>query len=219
MRSLKKRLQIQREERQNVGFDRRGKKLNLVFVTSVGTPLDRVNVRRQFLHFLAKAGRVHARFYDLRHTGAALLLAQGAPLKIVFEILGRTTIQTTADLYTHLSPPQHPDAATKMDDVSEVGQARLGTTTTCTNENPASVWAVWPRWKRDSSWSGWPDSNGRPPAPHTGALPDCATPRMLSDCTTSGIHRANRNQKKPSSTIMAAEPRMSGHWKGRDSGL
>ncbi len=27
------------------------------------------------------------------------------------------------------------------------------------------------------SWSGRPDSNRQPPAPHTGALPNCATPR------------------------------------------
>ena len=28
--------------------------------------------------------------------------------------------------------------------------------------------------------SGWPDSNWRPPAPKTGALANCATPRWIS---------------------------------------
>ena len=29
-------------------------------------------------------------------------------------------------------------------------------------------------------WSGWCDSNARPPEPHSGALPNCATPRTTS---------------------------------------
>ena len=40
-----------------------------------------------------------------------------------------------------------------------------------------------PRWVRATlfsySWSGREDSNLRPPAPHAGALPDCATPRSI----------------------------------------
>ena len=33
--------------------------------------------------------------------------------------------------------------------------------------------------------SGREDSNLRPPVPHTGALPDCATPRLVRQCSTS----------------------------------
>ena len=29
-----------------------------------------------------------------------------------------------------------------------------------------------------NSWSGWADLNRRPPEPHSGALPGCATPRI-----------------------------------------
>src|ERR671912_2962552 len=32
--------------------------------------------------------------------------------------------------------------------------------------------------------SGREDSNLRPPVPHTGALPDCATPRLVRQCST-----------------------------------
>ena len=35
--------------------------------------------------------------------------------------------------------------------------------------------------ERSSRWSGWRDSNSRHPAPKAGALPDCATPRKVSD--------------------------------------
>jgi len=41
------------------------------------------------------------RFHDLRHTAASLLLAQGATLHEVKEILGHSQIALTANLYGH----------------------------------------------------------------------------------------------------------------------
>ncbi|WP_319000939.1 tyrosine-type recombinase/integrase [Clostridium estertheticum] len=37
----------------------------------------------------------------LRHTFATLMLDQNQSLKIVSELLGHTTIKTTADIYSH----------------------------------------------------------------------------------------------------------------------
>jgi integrase len=44
------------------------------------------------------------RFHDLRHTAAALMIAEGAHLLAVKQRLGHSTIQVTADLYGHLFP-------------------------------------------------------------------------------------------------------------------
>jgi integrase len=44
------------------------------------------------------------RFHDLRHTCAALLIAQGAHPKEIQERLGHSTIQLTFDRYGHLLP-------------------------------------------------------------------------------------------------------------------
>jgi integrase len=41
------------------------------------------------------------RFHDLRHTSASLLIAQGATLHEVKEILGHSQIALTANLYGH----------------------------------------------------------------------------------------------------------------------
>jgi integrase len=41
------------------------------------------------------------RFHDLRHTAASLLIAQGATLHEVKEILGHSQIALTANLYGH----------------------------------------------------------------------------------------------------------------------
>ena len=42
------------------------------------------------------------RFHDLRHTCAALLIAQGAHPKAIMERLGHSSIQVTLDRYGHV---------------------------------------------------------------------------------------------------------------------
>ena len=44
------------------------------------------------------------RFHDLRHTCAALLIAQGAHAKEIAERLGHSTVRLTLDRYGHLLP-------------------------------------------------------------------------------------------------------------------
>lgn len=81
---------------------------------TLGRPLDERNVNRRFERLLTRAGLPHMRFHDLRHSAASLLLAQGVPMRVISELLGHTKIGTTADLYTHLAPTLHQEAAAKM---------------------------------------------------------------------------------------------------------
>lgn len=56
-------------------------------------------------HFLSEqAGLPRIRYHDLRHSVASLLLAQGFSLKEISELLGHSTISTTANFYSHLDP-------------------------------------------------------------------------------------------------------------------
>jgi integrase len=55
------------------------KDTGLFFTTWFGTALEPRNVVRSFKRILQKAGLTDIRFYDLRHTCASLLLAQGVP--------------------------------------------------------------------------------------------------------------------------------------------
>jgi integrase len=89
----------------------------LVFPSSLGTPLSARNVTRSFHRMLEKAGLERMRFYDMRHTCASLLLAQGVPLRVVMEILGHSQISLTANTYTHVIMPLVSDAASLMDDL------------------------------------------------------------------------------------------------------
>jgi len=60
---------------------------------------------RVFLPAVKEAGLgERVRFHDLRHTCAALLIAQGAHPRAIMERLGHSTIAVTMDVYGHLLP-------------------------------------------------------------------------------------------------------------------
>jgi len=77
---------------------------DLVFTTPIGTPIDPRNVNRQLDALIERAGVRRLRFHDLRHTCATLLLAQGVDLRVIMQILGHSTVSTTADIYSHFLP-------------------------------------------------------------------------------------------------------------------
>ncbi len=81
----------------------------LLFTTSVGTPLDRHNVTRNFKRLL-RLGVPRQRFHDLRHGCASLLFAQGLTPKDVTETLGHSQISTTADQYGHIYDSRRQDS-------------------------------------------------------------------------------------------------------------
>lgn len=85
-----------------------------VFTTTKGTPIDPRNLTRQFAAACKRAKLPPARFHDLRHTCASLLLAQGVQPRVVMETLGHSGISITMDLYTHVMPSQQREAADRM---------------------------------------------------------------------------------------------------------
>ena len=90
---------------------------NLVFATAMGEPLDERNVvNRHFKPILKAAGLpMSVRLYDLRHTCATLLLAQGEHPKIVSERLGHANITLTLDTYSHVLPGMEEQAAQRLE--------------------------------------------------------------------------------------------------------
>lgn len=79
---------------------------DLVFSSAQGLPLRRrLFYRRHYKPAVTLAGLdERLRFHDLRHTCAALLIAQGAHAKEIQERLGHSTIRLTFDRYGHLLP-------------------------------------------------------------------------------------------------------------------
>jgi integrase len=75
-----------------------------VFTSAEGKPLRRNLYRRHFKPAVPRAGLEPLRFHDVRHTCAALVIAQGAHPKEIQEQLGHSTIRLTFDRYGHLFP-------------------------------------------------------------------------------------------------------------------
>jgi integrase len=82
---------------------------DFVFCSGVGTPLHFRNVARRGLEpALAKAGistdgeGERVRFHDLRHSHAAMLIAQGHDIAYISKRLGHSKISTTLDVYGHV---------------------------------------------------------------------------------------------------------------------
>jgi integrase len=89
--------------------------LDLVFPSLRGTALEERRVVKEFKSALDRAGLpVSIRLYDLRHTAASLLYAQGVSPLHIAEILGHSDPGFTLRTYTHTWEELRHEAADKM---------------------------------------------------------------------------------------------------------
>ena len=86
---------------------------DLVFTTSLGTPIERSDDWREWKVVLRLAGVRLGRLHDARHTAATLLMEQGVHIRVVQEILGHTRV-TTTEKYVHVASPQVRDASARL---------------------------------------------------------------------------------------------------------
>jgi integrase len=91
----------------------------LVFSAETGGIINPSNLRnRSFARLLKRAGLSGrgARFHDLRHTCATLLLSKNVNPKIVSEMLGHANIAITLDTYSHVLPDMQESAVRALED-------------------------------------------------------------------------------------------------------
>lgn len=89
---------------------------DLVFTTSIGTPLEPRNVNRAWTAVCDRAG-VKVRLHDLRHAAASLAFEAGASIKEVQSMLRHSRQATTSDLYVHVFESVRRGTADRMDGV------------------------------------------------------------------------------------------------------
>lgn len=99
----------------------------LVFTSSRGTPVRQSNFHAR--HFKPAALRVgvdsRVRFHDLRHSYAAMLIAQGAHPRAIMERMGHSSIQVTLDTYGHLFPELEAHLTDGLDEVYRGARRRV----------------------------------------------------------------------------------------------
>ncbi len=98
---------------------------DLVFTSTIGTPLDTANITKTYRTILETAGLPLRRYHDLRHSCASFLAAKGVAQRVVMEILGHSQLSTTANIYTHVDADQLREATGRLDDLFS---ARTGST-------------------------------------------------------------------------------------------
>ena len=97
---------------------------DFVFTSEQGDTLRYTNFyRRRFKPTVGRAGLPEAtRFHDLRHSCAALLIAEGAHPKAIMEWLGHSSIQVTLGTYGHLFPNLEASLVDALDEVYRSAQ-------------------------------------------------------------------------------------------------
>ena len=90
----------------------KGRNISEVFVNYKGEPISRKGVWKRFQQMEALSG-VQAKVHTLRHSFATHLLAGGADLRSVQELLGHSDLSTTT-IYTHVTDTQLEDAHKKF---------------------------------------------------------------------------------------------------------
>jgi site-specific recombinase XerD len=88
----------------------------LVFTSTVGTPLDRYNVRREFRNITEKAGLGRGWApRELRHSFVSVMSANGVTLEEIARLAGHSTTRTTELVYRKELRPVLTSGAEVMD--------------------------------------------------------------------------------------------------------
>ena len=91
---------------------------NQVFASTIGTPLDDHNVRRQFRKITESAGLGSTWVpRELRHTFVSLLSAHGVPIEAIALLAGHNQTATTELVYRHQIVPALTRGAEVMDQI------------------------------------------------------------------------------------------------------
>ncbi|MBV4429038.1 tyrosine-type recombinase/integrase [Clostridium tyrobutyricum] len=95
-------------------------KNDYIFCTELGLPIDPRNLRRSYERVLKRYNIPYKKFHSLRHTFATRLFENGVPLKTVQMLLGHSNINITANIYTHVMPPEKFKAIDKINSIFDM---------------------------------------------------------------------------------------------------
>lgn len=77
-------------------------------------PLHPDSASAAFKRAVRRSGLPYLSLHGLRHVHASLGLGAGQSLKLMSERLGHSSVSVTGDIYSHVTPQIHSDAAEEM---------------------------------------------------------------------------------------------------------
>ncbi|WP_297430710.1 site-specific integrase [Clostridium sp.] len=92
----------QLKNRVKLGNYYKSENIGFVFLTADGNIYHKSSVNRSWAIYLKNCGVSHKKFHTLRHNYATLQFENDVPLKTVSNLLGHSSINITADTYTHV---------------------------------------------------------------------------------------------------------------------
>ena len=78
-------------------------------------PRDPTSCRKRLSKILEHAGCKHVRFHDLRHTFATHAIQYGMDVKTLAATIGHASVETTLNIYSHVTDEMQKNAAQKLD--------------------------------------------------------------------------------------------------------
>ena len=78
-------------------------------------PRDQAACRKRLSQILERAGCKHVRFHDLRHAFATNALQYGMDVKTLAAVIGHASVETTLNIYAHVTSEMKTQAAKKID--------------------------------------------------------------------------------------------------------
>lgn len=88
-----------------------------LFTTDICTRIDASNLLKQWNKLQDELGIKKVRFHDLRHTFCTLLAETGVQLKTASLLMGHSSIETTAKIYTHVREQKKKEAVNQLNKV------------------------------------------------------------------------------------------------------
>lgn len=114
------------QQQQRYVMGERWQENNLIFPSTIGTPMDLRNLLKDYKKIIRSSGLPNIRFHDLRHTAATIMLLRGVPIFTVSKVLGHSKPSVTLDIYGHLIPGALEVAAQVMEDALTPVSISLG---------------------------------------------------------------------------------------------
>jgi integrase len=87
---------------------------NLVFPSTIGTPVNGDNCDKDFNRLVKLAGVKRIRIHDTRHSYATLAILSGVAVHVVSKSMGHADVSTTVRTYAHVLPQQSWELAERM---------------------------------------------------------------------------------------------------------